>query len=78
MFVGRALLSHVMAMYRVMKYCCNTPEQGLLLKPTMRWDGSPMLLFEITGYSDLDWAKIRLHDEVLVDGPRSYLTRPYQ
>jgi hypothetical protein len=33
------------------------PERGLLLKPTMRWDGSPMLLFEITGYSDLDWAK---------------------
>jgi hypothetical protein len=56
-FAGRALLSHVMAMYQVMKYCRNTPERGLLLKPTMRWDGSPMLLFEITGYSDSDWAK---------------------
>jgi hypothetical protein len=54
---GRALLSHVMAMYQVMKYCCNTPGGGLLLTPTMRWDGSPMLLFEITGYSDSDWAK---------------------
>jgi hypothetical protein len=29
-FVGRALLSHVIAMYRVMKYCRNTPEQGLI------------------------------------------------
>jgi hypothetical protein len=56
-FAGRALLSHVMAMYRVMKYCRNTTERGLLLKPTVRWDGSPMLLFEITGYSDSDWAK---------------------
>jgi hypothetical protein len=56
-FAGRALLSHVMAMYRVMKYFCNTPERGLLLKPTIGSDGSPMLLFEITGYSDLDWAK---------------------
>ena len=56
-FAGRALLSHVMAMYRVMKYCRHTPERGLLLKPTVRWDGSPMLLFEITGYSDSDWAK---------------------
>jgi hypothetical protein len=56
-FAGRALLSHLMAMYQVMKYCHNTPEKGLLLKPTMRWDGSPMLLFEITGCSDSDWAK---------------------
>jgi hypothetical protein len=40
-----------------MKYYRNTPERGLLLKPSVRWDGSPMLLSEITGYSDLDWAK---------------------
>jgi hypothetical protein len=53
-FAGRALLSHVIAMYRVINYCHNTPEQGLLLKPNVRWDGSPMLLFKITGYSDSD------------------------
>jgi hypothetical protein len=56
-FAGRALLSHVMAMYQVMKYCRNAPERALLLKRTIWWDGSLMLLFEITGYSDLDWAK---------------------
>jgi hypothetical protein len=56
-FADRALVSHMMAMYQVMKYCRNTPERGLLLKPTMRWDGNPILLFEITGYSDSDWAK---------------------
>jgi hypothetical protein len=67
----------VMAMYRVMKYCRNTPERGLLLKPTMRWDGSPMLLFEITGYSDLDWAKDPITREVLVDGRPFYLICPY-
>jgi hypothetical protein len=35
-FAGRALQSHVMAMYREMKYCRNTPEQGLFMKATVR------------------------------------------
>ena len=56
-FAGRALQSHVVAMYRVMKYCRSTPERGLLLNPSVKWDGSPKMLFEIKGYSDSDWAK---------------------
>ena len=56
-FSGRALQSHVMAMFRVMKYCRGTPERGLFLQPTTKWDGNPDMGFEIIGYSDSDWAK---------------------
>ena len=31
--------AHRKAMLRCMKYCVDTKEQGLLLKPTGRWDG---------------------------------------
>ena len=56
-FAGRALQSHVVAMYRVMKYCRSTPERGLLLNPLVKWDGSLKMLLEIKGHSDSDWAK---------------------
>jgi hypothetical protein len=45
------------SLYRVMKYRRSTPNRGSLLKPTVKWDGSPKMLFEIVGYSDSDWAK---------------------
>jgi hypothetical protein len=54
---GKALRSHLMAMFRVMKYCGSTPDRGLYLKPSKEWDGSPKMLFEIVGMSDSDWAK---------------------
>ena len=56
-FSGRALESHLNAMYRVMKYCRDTPNRGMFLNPTVQWDGDPNFLFEIKGYSDSDWAK---------------------
>jgi hypothetical protein len=52
-----ASLAHVKAMHRTMKYCIGTSEQGLLLKPTCKWDGNPAHKFVITGQSDSDYAK---------------------
>ncbi|MEM9078894.1 MAG: Ty1/Copia family ribonuclease HI [Bacteroidota bacterium] len=49
--------AHREAMLRVMKYCVDTKEKGLLLKPNAKWDGSKDFEFEITGKSDSDYAK---------------------
>ncbi len=50
-------MAHIQAMYRVMKYCVCTPNCGLLLKPSEKWDGDPNFLFTIEGRSDSDYAK---------------------
>jgi hypothetical protein len=40
------------------KYCVGTPNRGLFLKPTMKWDKDPNFEFEIlVGRSDSDFAK---------------------
>jgi len=52
-----ATLAHMGAMYRAMKYCIGTPNQGLLLKPNLKWDGDPEFEFVISGRSDSDYAK---------------------
>lgn len=50
--------AHEKAMLRCMKYCVNTKEEGLVLKPNGQWDGRDnKFQFEITGYSDSDYAK---------------------
>jgi hypothetical protein len=51
-------LAHLKEMYRTMKYCVGTPNRGLFLKPTMKWDTKdPNFEFEIKGRSDSDFTK---------------------
>ena len=47
---------HVDAMHRIMQYCRDTPNEGLILKPNATWDGSSDFEFEITGRSDSNYA----------------------
>jgi hypothetical protein len=56
-FMSGATMAHVHAMYRVMKYCVCTPDRGLVLKPTSKWDGDPNFEFIVEGRSDSDYAK---------------------
>ena len=56
-YMSGATLAHMKALIRVMHYCHKTPERGLLLKPTRKWNGDPKFEFIITGYSDSDYAK---------------------
>jgi hypothetical protein len=56
-FMSGATMAHLTAMYRVMKYCVCTPERGLVLKPTEKWDGNPNFEFTVAGRSDSDYAK---------------------
>ena len=50
--------AHRKAMLRCMKYCCDTKEQGLLLKPTGRWGRrNRNYIFKTSGKSDSDCAK---------------------
>ena len=56
-YMSGATLAHMKALMRVMHYCHETPERGLLLKPTRKWNGDPKFEFIITGYSDSDYAK---------------------
>jgi hypothetical protein len=56
-YMSGATLAHMKALIRVMHYCHDTPEQGLLLKPKRKWNGDPSFEFIITGYSDSDYAK---------------------
>ena len=46
------------AMVRVMKYCVDTADRGLVLKPEGEWDDKPdSIEFVISGRSDSDYAK---------------------
>jgi hypothetical protein len=56
-FMVHASLAHLKEMYRAIKYCIGTPNRGLLLKPTMKWDEDPDFEFEIKGKLDSDFAK---------------------
>ena len=47
---------HMIAMYRVMRYCLVTPERGLVLKPQGVWNGDKNYEFEIMGMSDANYA----------------------
>lgn len=40
-----------------MQYCVETPNQGLMLKPEGKWDGSKDYLFTIGGREDSDYSK---------------------
>ena len=52
-----AMLAHMKAMKRVIIYIIATPERGLLLEPNAKWDRNPEFEFEVSGQSDLDYAK---------------------
>lgn len=57
-FMSGASEAHVVAMKRVMKYCVATPERGLELKPTRKWNGKDReFRFRIKGMSDSEYAK---------------------
>ena len=56
-FMMAANPNHLKAMYRVMKYCVDTPERGWFLKPKGVWDGTKNFKFIISGESDSDFAK---------------------
>jgi hypothetical protein len=55
--MGAATKVHWDAMFRMMKYVCDTKERGLTLNPTRKWDGSKNHEFVISGRSDSDYAK---------------------
>ena len=55
--MSQASEKHVMAMLRVMKYCVDRPNRGLILRPDTKWDGSRDFQFTISGMSDSDYAK---------------------
>jgi hypothetical protein len=56
-FAGVASSKHIQAMYRVMRYLLETPNWGVLLKPSGIWDGKSDYEFTILGCSDADYAK---------------------
>ena len=51
-------------MKRTMKYCVSTPNRGLFLKPTGKWDGSKDFEFTIDGISDSEYAKDEIRKSV--------------
>jgi hypothetical protein len=52
----KATQDHFKAMVHVLKYSFDTIEQGLVLKPNRKWDGSQSHKFVISGCSNLDCA----------------------
>jgi hypothetical protein len=53
----RELSRFMKNMKRVMEYCVEMKEHGLLLKPDVMWDRNPEFQFVISGISDSDFAK---------------------
>jgi hypothetical protein len=53
----KAMQDHFKAMLRILKYSLDTDEQGLVLEPNRKWDGSQSHKFVISGCLDLDYAK---------------------
>jgi hypothetical protein len=49
--------AHTKALYRVMKYCLDTPERGWKVEPNRKFDGSPEFELDRTGSSESDYAK---------------------
>jgi hypothetical protein len=52
-----ATQDHYKAMLRVLKYSLDFDDQGLVLKPNRKWDGSCSHKFIISGCLDLDYDK---------------------
>jgi hypothetical protein len=57
-FMGEANPAHEKAMQRILKYCTDTPNRGIVLKPKGLWDGKDKnFLFCIRGKGDSEHAK---------------------
>jgi hypothetical protein len=67
-----AMQDHFKAMLCVLKYSVDTVEQGLVLKPNRKWDGSQNRKFIISGRLDSDYAK-ESKDRPNVSGHMVYL-----
>jgi hypothetical protein len=52
-----AMQDHYKAMLHVLKYSVDTAEQGLVIKPNRKWDGSQNHELVISGCSDSDYTK---------------------
>jgi hypothetical protein len=52
-----AMQDHYKAMLHVLKYSVDTAEQGIVIKPNRKWDGSQNHDFFVRGHSDSDFAK---------------------
>jgi hypothetical protein len=48
--------THVEAAHRIMQYCRDTPNRGLTLTPTEKWNGNKIFKFTINGRSDSNYA----------------------
>ena len=55
-FMREGNVKHLKSMHRVMRYCADTADRGLTLKPDQEWDGSQDFEFEIRGVSDSNYA----------------------
>ena len=56
-FGNKPSLAHYKAMLRVMKFCWQTKNEGLMIDSNKRWDGvNKNYLFDITGESDSTFA----------------------
>jgi hypothetical protein len=67
-----ATKDHYKAMLCVLKYNVDTVNQGLVLKPKRKCDGSQNHKFIISGYLDLDFAK-ESKDRCSLSGQMVYL-----
>ena len=68
----KAMQDHFKAMLRILKYSLDTDEQGLVLEPNRKWDGSQSHEFVISGRLDSDYAK-EPKDRCSVSGHMVYL-----
>jgi len=57
-FVTKAQRAHVVALDRVMEYCLNTKDRGMVIKPEGNWNSKKDgIRMKVEGYSDSDYAK---------------------
>jgi hypothetical protein len=68
----KATQEHYKAMLCVLKYSVDTVEQGLVLEPNRKWDGSQHHKFVMSGRLDLDYTK-EPKDRCSVSGHVVYL-----
>jgi hypothetical protein len=57
MFSAGAWKTTINAVLRIMKYCIETPNCGLLFKPKRKWTGRDFK-FDLKGYSDSNYAAV--------------------
>jgi hypothetical protein len=66
-FLGVANPAHMKALNRILKYCADTPDRGLMLNPKGKWDGKDKnFLFDIRGKQMPSMQRTRLRERVWV------------